>query len=95
MSEELEGKIQVDIRYCLGWGKFPMAAWTAAEIYVAAGVEVGLSMTPVGKGRFEVYVDGEIVYNNKEHETSGITIESVKEITKLIKQKLENPVAAG
>ena len=72
-----------------------MAAWTATEMYGAGGREVGVSFTPVGQGRFEVYVDGELVYNNKDHDTSGITIESVRAVNKLIKAKLEAPVAAG
>lgn len=72
-----------------------MAAWTATELYSAGGKDMGVAFTPVGKGRFEVYLDGELVYNNKEHDTSGITIESIRAIGKQIKAKLEEPVAAG
>ena len=72
-----------------------MAAWMATEIFGAGGNKVGVTFTPVGRGRFEVYIDGELVYDNKEHETSGITPESVKTINKQIKAKLEAPVAAG
>jgi len=72
-----------------------MAAWMATEIFGACGNEVGVTLTPVGKGRFEVYIDDELVYNNKEHEASGITPESVKAINKQIKAKLAAQVAMG
>jgi hypothetical protein len=34
--------------------------------------EVGVQLTPVGQGRFEVYLNGEQVYNRKEPPTDTV-----------------------
>ncbi len=38
----------------------------AAQIVAGRNREVGVQLTPVGQGRFEVYLNGEQVYNRKE-----------------------------
>jgi predicted Rdx family selenoprotein len=38
----------------------------AAQICAGKNREVGVTLTPVGQGRFEIYLDGEKVYNRKE-----------------------------
>ena len=42
-----------------------MAAWTAVELWHTFEGDVGVSLIPVGKGRFEVHVDGELLYDKK------------------------------
>jgi predicted Rdx family selenoprotein len=34
--------------------------------------EVGVTLTPVGQGRFEIYLNGEQVYNRKEPPTDTV-----------------------
>lgn len=38
----------------------------AAQIIAGRNREVGVQLTPVGQGRFEIYLNGEQVYNRKE-----------------------------
>lgn len=38
----------------------------AAQIVAGRNREVGVTLTPVGQGRFEIYLNGEQVYNRKE-----------------------------
>jgi hypothetical protein len=38
----------------------------AGQICAGKNREVGVTLTPVGKGRFEIYIDGNLVYNRKE-----------------------------
>ncbi|HEY0581776.1 MAG TPA: hypothetical protein VGE94_06300 [Chloroflexota bacterium] len=38
----------------------------AAQICAGKNREVGVTLTPVGQGRFEIYLNGDLVYNRKE-----------------------------
>jgi len=38
----------------------------ATELYAQFGNELALTLTPVGSGRFEVYLDGEKIWDRKE-----------------------------
>jgi len=38
----------------------------AAQICAGRNREVGVTLTPVGQGRLEIYLNGEQVYNRKE-----------------------------
>jgi hypothetical protein len=38
----------------------------AAQICAGRNREVGVMLTPVGQGRFEIYLNGEQVYNRKQ-----------------------------
>ena len=38
----------------------------AAQIAAGRNREIGVTLTPVGQGRFEIYLNGEQVYNRKE-----------------------------
>jgi len=38
----------------------------AAQICAGRNREVGVTLTPVGQGRFEIYVNGQQLYNRKE-----------------------------
>jgi hypothetical protein len=38
----------------------------AAQICAGRNREVGVTLTPVGQGRFEIYLNGDQVYNRKE-----------------------------
>jgi hypothetical protein len=38
----------------------------AAQICAGRNREVGVTLTPVGQGRFEIYLNGDQLYNRKE-----------------------------
>jgi hypothetical protein len=38
----------------------------AAQICAGRNREVGVTLTPVGQGRFEIYLNGQQLYNRKE-----------------------------
>ena len=43
----------------------------AAQIVGGRNREVGVTLTPAGQGRFEIYLNGDLVYNRKELPTDG------------------------
>jgi len=44
----------------------------AAQITGGVNRQVGVTITPAGQGRFEIYLDGELVYNRKEPNTEAL-----------------------
>jgi hypothetical protein len=44
----------------------------AAQIAAGRNREIGVTLTPVGQGRFEIYLNGEQVYNRKEPPTDTV-----------------------
>lgn len=72
-----------------------MAAWTATEMATTFGTDVGVILTPVGKGRFELWIDDEKVYDCKAAGKKGIDIETLGGIKDLIRAKLSMPVAVA
>ena len=44
----------------------------AAQIVAGRNREVGVTLTPVGQGRFEIYLNGEQLYNRKEPPTDTV-----------------------
>src|SRR5580704_8758548 len=61
-----EGKVQLEIQYCVPCGYFWQAASVAEQVVAGRNREIGVTLTPAGQGRFEAYLDGELVYNRKE-----------------------------
>ncbi len=72
-----------------------MAVWTAVELNNAFSGDVGISMTPVGGGRLEVYVAGDLVYNNKERGLVGIGLNEINELKMVIRERLETVTSAS
>ena len=44
----------------------------AAQIAGGVNRQVGVTLTPAGQGRFEIYLDGDLVYNRKEPPTDTL-----------------------
>jgi hypothetical protein len=44
----------------------------AAQICAGRNREIGVTLTPVGQGRFEIYLNGEQLYNRKEPPTDVV-----------------------
>ena len=72
-----------------------MAVWTAVELYNSLGAGVGITLTPVGKGRFEVYADDELLYDNKAKGAQGIDIDDITDLKMKVRDRLESMAAAG
>jgi predicted Rdx family selenoprotein len=66
-----------------------MAVWTAVELHSAFGGDVGISITPVGGGRLEVYLDGELLFDNKALGIGGMDKEHITELKMTIRERLE------
>jgi selT/selW/selH-like putative selenoprotein len=61
-----EGKVQLEIQYCVPCGYFWQAAGVAGQVVAGRNREIGVTLTPASQGRFAVFVDGELVYDRKE-----------------------------
>ncbi len=66
-----------------------MAAWTAVELWHTFEGDVGVSLIPVGKGRFEVHVDGELLYDKKALGVAGPNRNDLSQLKMTIHERLE------
>jgi predicted Rdx family selenoprotein len=66
----------------------------ANEFFRAFGPDVGISLTPGANGRFEVYMDGEKIWDRKEADNVYPDLTIVRKLKTVIKEKLDSLVAA-
>jgi predicted Rdx family selenoprotein len=66
----------------------------ANEFFSTFGGDVAVSLTPGANGRFEVYLDGEKIFDRKEEEGKYPDLARVRELKQVIKAKLDSLVAA-
>ena len=104
-----EGKVHLEITYCVPCGYFWQAASVAGQAVAGRNREVGVTLTPAAQGRFEVYLDGDLIYDRKQlpadvpQEPAGDVKNAVsvaeyvrtKVLTKLAKLDAQQPVGAG
>jgi len=58
------GKVEVEIIYCVPWGYYPVATWLATEFWGSNNPgDIAIKLTPAAKGRLEVYVDGDKIFD--------------------------------
>ena len=86
MVEKVEHNLE--IRYCVSWGYFSQAAWIAAEFFVDFGKTMGFTLTPVGEGRLEVYLDGETIFDRKQENGAYPALDRVRQMKKLARDKV-------
>jgi len=70
----------------------------AAEICSGRNREVAVALTPVGQGRFEIYLNGEEVYNRKSPPATDKTpadIYAVVDVAQRIRTKLLAALSAA
>ncbi|MBF8267445.1 MAG: hypothetical protein HW388_953 [Dehalococcoidia bacterium] len=67
----------------------PQAAWIAVEFYSAFGVKLGVTLTPVGNGRLEVYLNGETLFKRTAENRKLPDLDMVKAMKNTVKEKLE------
>ena len=60
-------RLSVSITYCVRCNFLPRALWTAHELlHTYADYLEGLELVPRGGGLFEVAVNGQVVFSNKD-----------------------------
>ena len=62
----------------------------ANEFFRAYGPDAAISLTPGANGRFEVYLDGEKIYDKKEEDNVFPNLARVRELKKVIQEKLDS-----
>ncbi len=67
----------------------------ANEFFRTFGPEVGISLTPGANGRFEVYLDGEKIFDRKEEGNIYPALNHVRKLKEVIKAKLDTVKAAA
>jgi selenoprotein W-related protein len=94
-SADNEWKVLVDIVYCVAWQHHATATWVANEFFRAYGGDVAISLTPGANGRFEVYLDGEKIFDRKEEGNIYPDLGRVRQLKQVIKAKLDSLVPTG
>lgn len=67
----------------------------ANEFFRAFGGDVAISLTPGANGRFEVYLDGEKIFDRKEEGNIYPDLGRVRQLKQVIKAKLDSLVPTG
>lgn len=67
----------------------------ANEFFSSFGGDVGLSLTPGANGRFEVYLDGEKIFDRKEENNVMPDLIRVRKMKQVVQTKLESIQAAA
>jgi predicted Rdx family selenoprotein len=67
----------------------------ANEIFSTFGGDAAISLTPGANGRFEVYLDGEKIFDRKEAGNIYPDLSLVRKLKEVIKAKLEAVPAAA
>src|SRR5262245_425991 len=60
-----EGKVDVEILYCVPGGHLGMVAWMVNEFYAEGGRDISLTLTPGTQDVLQVYVDGTKIYDKQ------------------------------
>ena len=60
------GKFNLEIVYCVPCGHHAVATWMVSEFFKEYGGDAAISVTPGDEGRFEVYVNGDKIFDRKE-----------------------------
>ncbi|MFW6174661.1 MAG: Rdx family protein [Chloroflexota bacterium] len=65
-----------------------VATWMAAQIFAAGGPDVAITITPGGGGVFQIYLDGEKVYDKKENDNKFPDLPYAKTLMKQVQERL-------
>ena len=66
----------------------------ANEFFRTFGGDVAISLTPGANGRFEVYLDGEKIWDKKEANNVYPDLAIVRKLKTVVKEKIDSLVAA-
>ena len=84
-------KPQVEIRYCMGCGYFPQAAWIASEFYSEFSGTVALTLTPVEGGRLEILLDGQVLFDRLAQNGAFPNWNDLRQFRRAIRKALPAP----
>lgn len=65
-----------------------MAGWMLSELFSAGGSDVAIKVTPGASGVFQVYFDGELVFDKKTEGNQTPHLTRAKELKALLKQRI-------
>ncbi|MBI2765852.1 MAG: SelT/SelW/SelH family protein [Chloroflexi bacterium] len=83
-----EAKLTISITYCRSCHFLPRAAWVAQELLHTFGDFVeSLALVPGGGGQFDVHVNGELVFANRDEGR----FPEMRELRELVAAFLESP----
>lgn len=84
----MAGRPHVSITYCRKCNFLPRAAWVAQELLHTFGEHIsGVTLTPGEGGQFDVAVDGEVIFANRDEGRFPET----RELRDLIAARVEDP----
>ena len=87
MSDE-QAKMQMEIRYCLGWGYLPQAAWIATEFWSTIKQDMAITIVPVDEGRLEILLDGEMIFDRKAEGGAYPALDKVRALKQVVQGKM-------
>ena len=67
----------------------------ANEFFRSYGPDAAISLTPGANGRFEVYLDGEKIFDKKEEDNAFPELGRVRKMKQVIQAKLDSLAAAA
>ena len=67
----------------------------ANEFFRHYGADAAVSLTPGSNGRFEIYLDGEKIYDKKEDGNKFPDLGTIREVRKTIQEKLDSIPSAA
>jgi selT/selW/selH-like putative selenoprotein len=90
-----EGKIEVEITYCVPCSYQGAAIGLLADFYQIANNDVALKLTPGVAGIFQVYLDGEKIYDKAEEDGKFPDVNRVKQMKAIVADKLAKVAVAA
>ena len=92
----MEGKVQLEITYCVPWQHHATATWMANEFFRAYGPDAAITISPRGQGIMEVFLDGEKIFDKKAEGNTYPDLARVRKMKEVIAAKISTvePVAA-
>lgn len=83
-----EGKIEVEIVYCVPCSYHGAVVGLMSDIYQVAGNQVAIKVTPGTNGIFQVYLDGEKIYDKAAEGGKYPDVPRIKAMKAVIKDRL-------
>lgn len=67
----------------------------ANEFFRSYGPDAAISLTPGANGRFEVYLDGEKIFDKKDEDNKFPDLSRIRKLKEVIKEKLDSMSTAA
>lgn len=90
-----EGKVDVEIIYCVPCGHLGMAIWMAMEFFAEGNRDIALTLTPGTHGALQVYVDGEKIYDKQAEQNQCPSLPRVQQMREVARARLASAPGSG